>query len=50
MRYIVTINRKYQYIKVYNTLKKVNESSNPLSRAVSAFVDKLMRKNKAPGA
>lgn len=44
MQYFVTINKKYQYVKVYNILKRINESTNPISKAFASFVDKLMTK------
>lgn len=44
MKYFVTINKKYQYVKVYNILKKTSERVNPLSKAVSSFVEKLVTK------
>jgi hypothetical protein len=47
MKYLVTINRKYQYIKVYNVLKKMNESTNALSRGMASFINGLLNKKKA---
>jgi hypothetical protein len=46
MKYFVAVNKKYQYIKVYSILKKVNESTDPLSRAAAAFVDRFILKKK----
>ena len=46
MRYSVSINRKYQYVKVYNILKKVNENMNPVSKAAARFVDRLFSHKK----
>ncbi len=47
MRYLVSINRKYQYVKVYNILKKVNENVNPISKAAARFMDRLLSKKKS---
>jgi hypothetical protein len=44
MRYDVTVNKKYHYVKVFGVLKKINESTNPLSSAVASFVDRLIAK------
>ncbi|MCL5239054.1 MAG: hypothetical protein M1286_01100 [Candidatus Marsarchaeota archaeon] len=46
MRYAVAVNRKYQYVKVYNILKRINENTNPLSRAASRFVERFLLKKK----
>jgi hypothetical protein len=44
MRYYVTVNKKYRYIKVFSILKKISESTNPVSRAFESFVGKLSKK------
>ncbi len=44
MKYYVAINKKYQYVKVYSMLKRVNETSNPFSRAVASLIDKYFLK------
>ena len=41
MKYDVTVNKEYHYVKVYKILKKVNESTNPISIAFAKFIDKL---------
>jgi len=46
MKYYVTLNKKYQYVRVYNILKKINDSSNRLSRAVASLVDRYLLKKK----
>jgi len=46
MRYYISINRRYQYIKVYNVLKRVNENTNAISKMVSSFVERFVLKNK----
>ena len=46
MKYSVTVNRKYQYVKVYNIVKKINENTNALSKAASRFVDRFFLKRK----
>ncbi len=46
MKYAVAVNRKYQYVKVYNIVKKMNESNNPLSRAASNLVERFLLKKK----
>ncbi len=49
MKYYVTSNKKYRYVKVYNILKKMNENSNALSRYVSDLVYKfIVQKKKEP--
>ena len=42
MKYYVTSNKKYRYVRVYNILRKINENSNALSRFVSDLVDKFI--------
>lgn len=49
MKYYVTVNKKYHYIKVFGVLKKINENVNPLSRAVASFIDKMIAKRARSG-
>ncbi|MDE1873664.1 MAG: hypothetical protein KGI04_00905 [Candidatus Micrarchaeota archaeon] len=49
MKYLVTINRKYQYVRVYNVLKKMNESTNPLSKAAERLIGRFVLKKKGEG-
>ncbi|MDE1854800.1 MAG: hypothetical protein KGH57_00560 [Candidatus Micrarchaeota archaeon] len=49
MKYFVAVNRKYQYVKVYNVIKKINENTNALSKATSRFIDKFLLKKKGTG-
>ena len=49
MKYEVTVNKKYHYIKVFGVLKKINENVNPLSKAVASFIDKLVVKRSRTG-
>lgn len=44
MKYYVSLNRKYQYVKVYKIVKKVNEKNNLLSEKFSSLVDRLFLK------
>lgn len=44
MKYNVTVNKKYHYVKVFGVLKKVNGGTNPFSSAVASFVDRLIAK------
>lgn len=44
MKYYVTVNKKYHYVKVFGVLKKTSGNVNPLSRAVASFVDRLIAK------
>ncbi|MGC9037254.1 MAG: hypothetical protein ACP5GD_01365 [Candidatus Micrarchaeia archaeon] len=45
MKYIVSINKKYRYIKVYKIVKKIGQQENKLSIAFSKLIDKLISKN-----
>ncbi|VVB77331.1 Uncharacterised protein [uncultured archaeon] len=49
MKYYVTVNKRYHYIKVYGVLKKVNESTDPLSRAFASLVQKMFTKKPKSG-
>jgi hypothetical protein len=49
MRYAVAINRKYQYVKVYKIVRKINENTNALSKAASRFMDRFLLKKKETG-
>jgi hypothetical protein len=42
MRYSISVNKKYKYIKIYNILKRPNENTNKISKAVSAFLEKML--------
>ncbi len=46
MKYYVTSNKKYRYVRVYNVVKKMYENSNMLSRFVSDLVDKFIIQRK----
>lgn len=46
MRYTVSVNRKYQWIKVCSITKRINESTNPFSRAAASLVDRFILKKK----
>lgn len=46
MKYYVTENKKYSYVKVYRIVKRINENTNSISRAVSAAVDRFILKKK----
>jgi hypothetical protein len=48
MKYYVNLNKKYSYVKVYRVIKKINENTNSLSRAVSGMVDRFILKRKKP--
>lgn len=49
MIYAVTVNRKYQYVKVFKILKKMNESTNPLSKAAEKLIGRFILKKKGEG-
>ena len=49
MIYEVAVNKKYQYVKVYRIVKRINENTNPVSRAAARFVDKFILKKKGTG-
>lgn len=46
MKYYVSLNKKYRYLKVYRIVKRVHENSNSISRAVAALVDRFVLKKK----
>ncbi len=46
MRYDVIVNRKFQNIRVYKIVKKINDRSNKISRLVMGFLEKKMNKGK----
>lgn len=46
---MVAVNRKYQYVKVYKVLKRVNESTNRLSEFTAKLIDRFMQKGKGTG-
>ncbi len=46
MKYNVMINRKYSNIRVYKIVKRVNESTNVLSKSFQNFIDKYIVKKK----
>jgi len=51
MRYNVTVNKKYRHVRVYRVVKRMNESTNPLSNAFASLVDRLVSsKAKKAGA
>lgn len=47
MAYDVTINKKYNYVKLYNIKKSVKGDQNKISKIVSSLVDKYVL-NKKP--
>jgi hypothetical protein len=46
MRYNVVVKRRFQDIQVYKVIKKMNDKSNKLSRAVMRFLEKKMNEEK----
>jgi len=46
MKYFVTVNRRYHYVKVFSVLKRINEKTNPVSRAFASLVERLVSNNK----
>ncbi len=46
MKYYVTVNKKYRYVKVYGILKRPHENTNKISKYFSAFIDKMIAKQK----
>lgn len=46
MRYNVVVKRRFQDIQVYKVIKKMNDRSNKLSRAVMRFLEKKMNEEK----
>lgn len=49
MKYVVTINKKYQYIRVYKIVKKIGQKENKLSIAFAKLVDRLVSKSQQSG-
>jgi hypothetical protein len=49
MRYNVTVNKRYRHVRVYRIVKKLNETTNPLSAAFASLVEKLVS-SRAKGA
>ncbi len=49
MRYAVTVNRKYKYVKVYRVVKRVSGGTNKLSEFTARFIDRLVQGKKAKG-
>jgi hypothetical protein len=47
MKYYVTINKPYKYVRVYNIVKKLEENRGALSRWASNFVEKLFAVKKS---
>jgi len=46
LKYLATVNKKFRYVKVYNVVKRVNQSSNAASDFMEKFVDKYILKKK----
>ncbi len=46
MRYNVIVKRRFQDIKVYKIIKRMNDRSNKLSRAVMNFLEKKVNEEK----
>ena len=46
MRYNIVINRKFQNIRVYKIVKKMNDRSNKISRAVMKLIEKKLNGGK----
>ncbi len=44
MKYYVTVNKKYRYVRVFDILKRPHESTNKVSKWFSAFIDKMVAK------
>jgi hypothetical protein len=42
MKYNVLVKRRFQDIRVYYVIKKINDRSNKISRAVMGFLEKKM--------
>ncbi|MGC8538312.1 MAG: hypothetical protein ACP5MK_00370 [Candidatus Micrarchaeia archaeon] len=42
--YYATVNKKFEYVKVYRIVKKVNENTNSISRLMQKLVDKYLYK------
>lgn len=46
MRYNVIVKRRFQDVKVYKIIKRMNDRSNKLSRAVMNFLEKKVNEEK----
>jgi hypothetical protein len=46
MRYNVVVKRRFQDIRVFKVIKRMNDRSNKLSRAVMKFLEKKMNEEK----
>lgn len=46
MRYNVVVKRRFQDIRVFKVIKRMNDRSNKLSRAVMKFLEKKMNDGK----
>ncbi len=44
MRYYVTVNKKYKYVRVYDITKRTNESTNRISKYVTSLINKFLLK------
>ena len=42
MKYFVTVNKEYHYVKVYRIIKKINDATNPISIKFQALVDRIV--------
>jgi hypothetical protein len=42
MKYNVTVNKRYRHVRVYRVIKRLNETTNPLSAAFASLVDRLV--------
>lgn len=49
MRYQVTINRKFGYVKTYTIIKRANDQSNAFSRFVQDLINKYVLKSGEKG-
>lgn len=49
MRYSVTANRKYKYVKVYRVTKRVTGGTNKLSELTEKLLERLMKGKKGEG-
>lgn len=46
MKYDIVVKRRFQDIRVYKVIKRMNDRSNKLSRAVMKFLEKKMNEGK----
>ncbi|MGC8586039.1 MAG: hypothetical protein ACP5K5_00635 [Candidatus Micrarchaeia archaeon] len=42
MKYVVKINKRVRYIRVYTIVKKLNERQNVISKALTGFFMKIL--------